>query len=79
MSDEMKKRLPSTGVVAFKVHTDGVKSFRRAGILFTAEDQTVDASALTKEQQIELLNTRTLNVEEIMGDGKARRAPKASE
>ena len=68
----MKKK-PTPGVVAFEVHTSGVKTFRRAGLLFTDVDQTVEAKTLSEEQQIALLNTPTLVVTEIMGEKASKK------
>lgn len=61
----MERTMPHAGVTAFRVRTKGVKEFRRAKILFTEEWQTVEASKLSADEQVELLNTRTLEVEQL--------------
>lgn len=67
-SAEPAKKMPRDGVTQFRVRTYGLAGdFRRAGIAFTKDDKLVDASTLTREQQIELLNTVDLHVEEIGG------------
>lgn len=64
----MDRTLPIAGVTAFRVRTKGVKEFRRANILFNEEWQTVEAAKLSPDQQLSLLNTWTLEVEQIAAE-----------
>lgn len=67
----VEKRKPSPGVRSFRVRTRGIPHFRRAGIMFSPDPITVSAQDLTEAQQIELMNTSTLQVEELMAGGDA--------
>jgi hypothetical protein len=58
---------PNEGVDHFVVRTNGVPSFRRVGIDFGPQAVLVKGSDLSPEQQIELLNTDTLLVEQVGG------------
>lgn len=73
----MEKRKPKADTEAFMVTTNGLPRFRRAGIVFNSKPQRVERAELTAEQVVELLNTHTLNVEEIPAK-KAAAAPKES-
>lgn len=68
------KRQPAPGVTKFRVRTRGVEKFQRCGISFTVDPVIVTASSLTPEQQVELLNTPTLNVEEMTVKEKPQKA-----
>ena len=70
----VQKRAPSPGVKQFVVRTRGVPHFRRAGLMFSPDPVTLEVSSLTPAQQVEILNTSTLMVEEV-GVGVAK-APK---
>jgi hypothetical protein len=62
-----KLKQPNDGVTSFKVHTRGVTEFRRAGIKFGVDTVTVDAASISREQQVDLLNTPELDVEQVGG------------
>lgn len=63
----METRKPKTDTTAFSVRLNGVARFRRCGIEFTTENTpyTLDRAGLSDVQQLELLNTHTLKVEEL--------------
>lgn len=69
-----KPRTPKPETAAFSVRLRGVTRFRRCGIEFTLENTPyeVDAASLSHAQKVELLNTPTLDVEEL---GAAAPAP----
>ncbi len=69
----MNKRKPKPETLTYRVRLRGVASFRRGGVEFTTENTPYDLSAagLSEEQRVELLNTRTLDVEEL-GSSPAR-------
>jgi hypothetical protein len=71
-----QKKVPREGVQVLKVRTRGVQSFRRCGIMFSPDAVNVDATSLTPEQRIELLNTKELQVEEV-GGKEVKAEPKA--
>lgn len=64
------KKQPKEGATTFKVRTRGVQRFIRAGIVFGPDPTTVDASSLTEEQQVEMLNTAALDVDDGSGGEK---------
>jgi hypothetical protein len=64
------KRQPVAGVKQFRVRTRGVPHFRRVGLMFSPDPVMVEATALSLAQQVELLNTDTLVVEEVGGATK---------
>lgn len=61
----MDRNLPKPGAAGYRVRTIRVATFRRAGVEFDSKWKYVDASNLTAEQHVELLNTHTLEVEEV--------------
>ncbi len=65
----MDVRQPKKDTTTFRVRLVGVERFRRAGIEFTTANTPYElaASALTDAQKVELVNTRTLDVEELAG------------
>lgn len=67
-----QKRIPQ-GAESYEVRTRGVPQFRRCGIVWTPDPQIVDAKDLAPWQELELLNTDTLIVEELGADGNRLR------
>lgn len=60
------KRQPHPNVKAFSVSTLSPVPFRRCGVLWGPTSREVAAETLSEEQQIELLNTPSLVVEEVL-------------
>jgi hypothetical protein len=64
---ETTRRQPKPDTTAFRVRLSGVTRFRRCGVEFTLDNTpyTLDAKSLSDFQKVELLNTSTLEVEEL--------------
>jgi len=74
-------RQPKPGTATFRVRLRGVPRFRRCGIEFTTSNTPLDVAAvdLSEAQRVELVNTPTLEVEELASapPAKATDAKKA--